>query len=97
MNNFYIASFDIGLKNFCFYVENLNINNILKIKNISIKNRYKVDRTPTLEFKKILENIYKNGSTILHENIDLTVGCASSKSKSKLNCDILLFYDKYFR
>src|SRR3990167_11505785 len=73
------ASFDIGKKNFAFYIEEFNKDELIKlgkkIKNIPVKARYLPDGTPIEKMKEILELIYKNGKTILHKNLDLTANC----------------------
>lgn len=75
MENIWIASFDIGKKNFSFYIEKINILHFKTIKNINKKNRYNADGTCTDDFTNILTDIYKNGEKVLLENIDLTYNC----------------------
>jgi len=70
----YIASFDIGKKNFAFYIEEINTND-LKIVNIPLSKRYNADGTPTSEMSNILNSIYKNGKMVLFKNLDLTENC----------------------
>lgn len=70
MSKFIIASFDIGKKNFAFYIEEFTItNNTL----LDRKNRYNNDGTPTEDMKLLLNSIYKNGKSLLYKNIDLTL------------------------
>ena len=71
-NMTWLASFDIGKKNFSFCIEEFNANNISKIKKLSLKNRYKNDYTPTDQMTKDLDKIYRNGKIILLKNSDLT-------------------------
>lgn len=68
----WIASIDIGSKNFAFYVEEVNVKNLKSIKNIPQNKRYNENGTPTEEMNDILNSIFKDGKTILHENVDLT-------------------------
>ena len=75
----WIASIDIGSKNFAFYVEQVNKTMLGKIKNIPISHRYNQDGTPTSNMNIILKTIFKDGETIVHENIDLTEGCSTGK------------------
>ena len=75
----WIASFDIGSKNFAFYIEEMNKDVLCNIKDISKINRYNKDGTPTGEMKKILDCVCKEGKTILHKNSDLTKDCCPGK------------------
>jgi len=74
-----IASFDIGSKNFCFYVQEIDVSKLTTINNIPINDRYNSDGTPTTKMTIILNEMYKNGITLLHLNIDLTTDCKKSK------------------
>jgi len=71
----YIASFDIGKRNFAFCVEQVHIRALTSITNVHKKRRYLPDGTPTPEFACILDSVYKSGHLILMENVDLTNGC----------------------
>ena len=75
----WIASIDIGSKNFAFYVEQIDTKILSNIKNIPSSERYNSDGTPTPNMNIILKTIFKNGETILHENVDLTHGCSIGK------------------
>jgi len=72
---FHICSIDIGKKNFAFYIEEIEKESLLSIQNIPKENRYNLNGTPTLEFKNILKQVWKNGRTILFKNNDLTQNC----------------------
>ena len=74
-----IASFDIGSKNFCFYVQEIDVSQLNTIHNIPIQDRYHDDGTPTPKMTSILNELYKNGTTVVHLNIDLTTDCKKSK------------------
>lgn len=75
METIWCASFDIGKKNFAFYIEEINIQELEDIKNIPSKQRYNIDGTPTQKMENILEKIFSNGKVILHDNVDLTANC----------------------
>ena len=62
------ASFDIGKINFSFYVEEFDVSKLLLIKDII---KYNEDGTINTESLPIIQNIYKNGKTILHKNYNL--------------------------
>jgi len=71
----YIASFDIGKKNFAFCIEEIDKKALLKIKNIEKKERYNENGTLKEKMKNILEEVFSNGKIILHRNLDLTKNC----------------------
>ena len=48
---------------------------MLKIKNISTAKRYNINGTPTKEMQTILDEVFSNGTIILHKNLDLTKNC----------------------
>lgn len=79
MDSIWIASFDIGIKNFAFYIEEIDSKSISEIKNISKQLRYKEDGTPTPHMKKILNKVCFNGKTILHKNSDISQNCVKGK------------------
>ena len=75
----WLASFDIGKKNFAFYIEEINLKQLKDIENISKLKRYNLDGTCTAEFRKILDSVYMNGKKILLKNVDLTAGTNKNK------------------
>lgn len=79
MNTIYIASFDIGKKNFAFTIEKINLSLLNNIKNIPKDLRYDKNNIATPEFNQILDDLYKVGEVILVENLDLTYDCQKSK------------------
>jgi len=74
-----IASFDIGKKNFSFYIEEFDIEKLKKIQNISKKDRYHPNGTCTEDFSKLLREVYSNGKKILLKNVDITGGTNTDK------------------
>lgn len=84
----FIASFDIGKKNFAFCIEEVDLNLFKKIKTIPVKSRYKENGTCTEGMEKVLEKVYENGKLILHKNLDLTTNC-----DSKLKLDPETFHN----
>ena len=74
-NILWIASFDIGKKNFAFYIEEFNKSNISTLPKIPKERRYNIDGTATLEFEEILSKVYTNGEKILFKVVDLTKNC----------------------
>lgn len=82
-NIIWSASFDIGKKNFAFYIEEYNIEDINNQKNITKNKRYNKDGTTTKEFSKVIKNICLNGKTIIFKNSDLTTGCDKKKYLDK--------------
>jgi len=67
------ASFDIGKKNFSFYVEEFDTSLLNDLENIELHDRYKPDGTPTEDFEKVLALVYRNGKSILLDNVDITI------------------------
>jgi hypothetical protein len=94
------ASFDIGQINFAFYVEEIDTESFKNIKNIPEKQRYNIDGTPTSAMQKILEDIYKNGKTILHNNSDISKNCVKGKQLDQNTfhnmTDLLDNYSEYW-
>jgi len=71
----WIASFDIGKKNFAFYIEEFDKSEILKLPKLTNAKRYNPDGTTTSVFSKIVDQVCNNGKCILFQNSDLTDGC----------------------
>jgi len=84
----WIASFDIGKKNFSFYIEEFDVLPLNELCLGSPKERYRKDGTPCENFVPILDDICGGGKKILLENHDLTKNC---KGGSYL--DPLTFYN----
>ena len=78
METIRIASIDIGKINFAFLIEEINIERI-NLENIQKNQRYNIDGTVTTNFKKILDNVCINGTTILYKNSNITTGCIKGK------------------
>lgn len=76
-----VASFDIGKKNFAFYVEEFDRDALMSLKTIPEHEQYNPDGTPTPKMQKILDAVCMNGKTILHKNIDLTFETETSKGR----------------
>jgi hypothetical protein len=64
-----IASFDIGSRNFAVYIESFDITDLMSLE--VPKKRYNKDNSPTPEFQSFLKQVYKNGSTVFFECVDL--------------------------
>ena len=75
----WLASFDIGKKNFSFYIEEVDLSELKKNKDLPKSKRYKPCGTPTEDFQDVLDSICSTGKKILLENLDLTYGCDQSK------------------
>src|SRR3990167_2450314 len=74
-----IASFDIGKKNFAFCIEECYEPDFRKVKNLSPKERYNKDGSPTRKMRAILDAIFENGKLILHKNLNITSHCDPKK------------------
>ena len=90
----YIASFDIGAKNFAFCVEKVDLNMINSINNIQKRERYNEDGTVTEKFRKILNPIYNSGSIVLFKNCDVRENGKSIKTGCKV-IDPKVFLNMY--
>jgi hypothetical protein len=77
-NIVWVASFDIGKKNFAFYIEEFDKSKLMNLPCLPNIKRYNIDGTATPEFSKIINNVCMNGKSILFENSDLTEGCKKS-------------------
>ena len=76
----WIASFDIGKKNFAFCIEEVDRSKLVRQKkklDLLGKNRYNPDGTPGVGMKKILKAVCHNGKIVLFKNSDLTMNCAA--------------------
>ena len=87
------ASFDIGKKNFAFYIESFNLDN-LPFQQQIIFNK---DGTPCEMTKLIIDKVCKEGKTLLHRNYDLSLLLDNNqKKKQSLKIkieDYKLFYN----
>ena len=70
MTVLWIASFDIGKKNFSFYIEEIELEKIEKF-NLS----YNIDGTPTDNTDEYISKMCSRGNRILLDNVDLCHGC----------------------
>ena len=96
----WIASYDIGKRNFSFYIEEISIKELEIIKNIPKDKRYNPDGSCTLQFSDIMKKVYINGKIILLQNVDLTQDTDKSKYFDLEWChnmiDILDKYKEYW-
>jgi len=74
-----VAAFDIGKKNFSFYIEEFDKDDLNSIKNLPKTLQYNDDGTPTSKMQNILDQVCMNGVTIIHKNSDLTANCDKTK------------------
>ena len=77
MEKLRIASFDIGVKNFAFCIE--DIDKTLTYQSIPKENRYNPNGTPTEQFSDLIKSICNNGKITLFKNNDLTKNCCKDK------------------
>lgn len=87
-----IASFDIGKKNFCFCIEEVDISeNDLKdfkqqFKNIKVK--YNKDGTLSEDMEIALSDFIQRGRVVLYKNSDITQNC-----NPHVDLDVETFYN----
>ena len=77
----WLASFDIGKKNFAFCIEEVDVGALEKLHSeiVPKSQRYYKDGTSTTEFNKVLKKVYSSGKIILLDNVDLTVNTDTSQ------------------
>lgn len=96
----WLASIDIGKRNFSFYIEEVSLKDLENIKNIPKDKRYNPNGTCKPEFSEIIKKVYLNGKIILLENVDLTIDTDKSKYFDLEWCynmiDILDKYKEYW-
>ena len=88
MTEIWVASFDIGKKNFSFYIEEFKLDLIDELSNIPYKERYNDNGTVKDIFLPILDKVCVNGKKIILENHDITQNC-----DSKAYLDPLTFHN----
>ena len=72
MTKIWIASFDIGHRNLCFSIEEIDIDSLKHINKLPKNKQYHLDGTATKEQKQILQEIYNNSKTVFFKNKDIT-------------------------
>ena len=68
----WVASFDIGYRNLCFAIEEIDLDKIKDIKKLPKKDQYNPDGTTTKEQGQIIKTICLNSKTVIFKNKDLT-------------------------
>lgn len=79
MSTVWVASFDIGKRNFAFCVEEIDVNELRSIEHIERTKRYYKDGTATPEFTRVIKQVCNTGRIILLENVDLYDNCDKSQ------------------
>jgi hypothetical protein len=80
----WIASFDIGIKNFAFWVEKYSSENVNDLRKKYSAPTYSPDGTASQKTQEMLELIYTSGQCIIFENNALT-----DEKKATVNRDTL--------
>jgi hypothetical protein len=95
-NSVWLASFDIGKRNFAFCIEEVDVQLLDNLETIPVGERYHKDGTSTNKFKQMLKQVCLNGKIILIENIDLTDGTKKDKYLDpQLFINLTNILDKY--
>lgn len=99
----WLASFDIGKKNFAFCIEEVDIKMLESIQNIPSYDRYSADYTMTPEMKKIMDTVFRSGKILIYKNTDISSVKNNAKSKSYFDyeychnmTDLLNSYTRYW-
>lgn len=74
MDKIWIASFDIGKKNFAFCIEEVDVEFLSNVDNVDSKERYFKDGTVTPKFGEVIHKVCQSGKIVLFENLDITQG-----------------------
>ena len=69
----YVASIDIGYKNFSIYIEKFLLSSLKNIELPSKKDRYLIDGELTTLMKKSVKDVCDSGVIVHHSNTNLTV------------------------
>lgn len=81
MSTVWIASFDIGKRNFAFCVEEIDVNALRTVEHIDRTKRYYKDGTATPEFTRVIKQVCSMGRIVLLENVDLYGNCDTRSKK----------------
>lgn len=103
MEQQYIASFDIGKKNFAFVIEQIpNAKFFKELKQIPKTERYHKNGskskigTCTDEFQEVLTSIYDNNKVVMISNNDLTIGTKTTNIlEDQIYINMLNVLEKY--
>lgn len=68
----WICSFDIGVKNLAFYIEEYNPEKLKKLVNIPKKDRYSPDGKKKKEYRKLINDLYCTGKVVFFTKLDVT-------------------------
>ena len=84
------VSLDIGVKNFCIYIETFDVDILHKIENIPKNKRYMKDKTCTPAFRKLLIQVFKEGKKELLDKVDI-----SGKTRMDMLINLTFYLDKH--
>ncbi len=84
----WIASFDIGKKNFAFYIEATDSTMLsdlrCHIRDVLPEHRYASDGSPSSQMQSVIDGVAKCGRTIAHVNVDITVDAKTRDHRDAL-------------
>ena len=96
----WVASFDIGKKNFSFYIEEFDPDSLETLAAVPRQTRFNPNGTPSPQHDTLLQTLYLQGTKILIANVDLTTGCDPKAYLDPLVCynmiDLLDEYSNYW-
>jgi len=67
-----MASFDIGYRHLAYYVEKVNLETALSIRNVPKTRRYREDGATTDEFQRVLDSLAATGEIIELDCVDIS-------------------------
>ena len=95
-NTIWIASFDIGKKNFAFCIEEVDTHAFNSVDCIPKKERYSQNGTPTQEFATCIKKVGDNGRIVCLKLKDLTDGIPTKKQlDTRVLINLTKFLDTY--
>ena len=92
MKQIYIASFDLGFKNFAYCIEAYDIDTLCSIKKPN-KLMYKSDGTPDINTLEFISKIQESGTTINISNTDISDIDDNGKVEKETLCNLASFLD----
>lgn len=95
MDTEWVASFDIGTKNFAFYIEEYDRQTLDNIHFPPVKARYNIDGTCTSDFEATVENMLRSSRTVLFKNTDLSPLLKEGKKDRKDIINMHIFHNMY--
>lgn len=76
----WLASFDIGKRNFAFYIEQVHPSTLDALETLTRSKRYEKNGECTFHQQSVINHVCGYGTSILYKNIDLTLTTSSTSA-----------------